>query len=419
MNVLLRQVKVCDPQSEFHNKTVDVSIENGIITDIAASLDTNADEIIEGENICVAPGFVDVFADYCEPGYEHKETIRSGLDAAAAGGYTQVLLAPNTQPTLSSKSAIEYVLQRAKGHAVQLLPLGAISQNIEGKELAEMLDMRAYGAVAFTDGWKPVQQSALMMKALEYVKAFNGIVIQIPVDSALSKGGLMHEGPNSTMLGMAGIPSIAETLMLHRDIELLRYTKSRLHVTGISAAASVDMVRKAKEEGLDITCSVTPYHLALNDDALKTYSSMYKVMPPLRSEEDRQALIAGLADGTIDCVASHHRPQDWDAKEKEFEYASDGMNLQENTFQVAYEAVKGVVSLERLVDAFSARPRAIFGLEAGSIAKDAKAELTLFSLSASEATKRKSLSTNNPFAANSFSTSIVRTVNNELHKNRS
>jgi dihydroorotase len=422
MHVLLRQVRVLDPQSDFHNQVVDIYIENGMIRDIGQGLNVTADTVIEGADLQVSPGFVDIFADYCEPGYEQKETIATGLAAAAAGGFTRVLLAPNTQPPLDSKSAVQYVLRQAQGHAVSLHPLGALSQRIEGKDLAEMLDMHHYGAVAFTDGWKPTQNPNLMLKALEYIKAFGGTIIQIPVEQSLSAGGLMHEGPVSTRLGMAGMPELAETLMVHRDIELLRYTGSKLHISGISSAKSVDMIRKAKEEGLALTCSVTPYHLALTDEALTGYSSLYKVTPPLRSEIDRQALIEGLKDGTIDCIASHHRPQDWDAKAKEFEYASSGMNVQQIAFALAWNAVKDQVSLERVVEAMTSAPRLVRGLGEASIRKDKEAEITIFTPIADTvltAATNQSASANNPFMEQPLSGRIIGTIRGTyLHLNQ-
>jgi len=411
MHVLLRQARIHDSHSGFHNKVVDLYIENGVIREIGNDLDAgSADRVIEGEDLRVSRGWVDVFADYSEPGYEHKETIASGLNAAAAGGFTQVMLAPNTYPVLDSKSPVQYVLQQAKGHIVTLRPLGAVSQKTEGKGLAEMLDMRAYGAVAFTDGWKPVQQASLMMKALEYVKAFDGTVIQVPADHSLTEGGLMHEGPVSTRLGMPGIPYLAETLMVHRDIELLRYSGSRLHLTGISSAVAVDMIRKAKAEGLNLTCSVTPYHLALTDGELSGYSSLYKVMPPLRGEEDRQALIEGLKDGTIDCIASHHRPQEWDAKEKEFEYAANGMNLQQIAFPVIWDTLKDRMDIDRLITALTETPRRIFGMDAPAIRKGAPAEMTIFTTSGETLltnSSNHSRSINNPFAGRSLAGKVI------------
>lgn len=421
MSVLIRQVKIVDPQSEFHNKVVDILIEHGAISKIETFLNAVSDQVIEENGLCISPGFVDVFADYREPGYEHKETIASGLKAAAAGGFTDVLLAPNTNPAISTKSIVQFISQKAKGNIVSVHPLGSITQDIEGKALAEMLDMHANGAIAFTDGWKPVQNANLMLKAFEYAKSFDGVLLQIPFDASLTAGGLMHEGEISTRLGMAGIPVLAETILIYRDLELLRYTNSKLHITGVSTAEGIEMIRAAKHEGLQVTCSVTPYHLALSDEALQTYDSLYKVSPVLRSEQDRKALIEGLKDGTVDCIASHHRPQEWDAKAKEFEYAGEGMNVQEIAFNIVLEATDKEVPLERIIDAFSIQPRKIFGLPLNAIGKDGNS-FTLFtpenSLSFTEK-KVQSLSRNNPFIGREMKGKIWGVYNNnQLHLNQ-
>ncbi len=415
MQVHIRKARVTDPQSDHHDKVVDLLVEDGIITRIAGSIKTTADAVVEAKDLCVSPGWVDVFADYREPGLEHKETITSGLAAAAAGGFTDVLLGPNTQPALSSKSTIQYVLHKAAGNAVNLHPTGTATRNAEGKELAEMMDMRMHGAIAFTDGWKPLQNAGLMMKALEYITGFDGTMIQIPVDTALAAGGLMHEGPVSTALGMAGIPALAETLMVHRDIELVRYTGSKMHISGITTAVSVAMIRKAKAEGLGITCSVTPYHLALTDEALRTYDSAYKVSPPLRAEADRKALITGLKDGTIDCIATHHAPHEWDAKAKEFEYSSDGMAIQEIAFNILWNTLKDKCSIDRLVTAMTLTPRNIFGLPECSITKGGKACMTLFSTNGTHTLKtenRQSAGLNNPFTGMALQGKVVGIINN-------
>lgn len=416
MQVLIQQAKITDTRSGFHNQIVDILIEDGIIKEIAPSIYAKADTVVKADGLCVSTGWTDILADYREPGYEHKETIASGVRAAASGGYTHVLTAPNTNPAVSTKSIVQSLVQKAAGNVVSLHPLGAITQDIEGKNLAEMLDMHAHGAVAFTDGWKPVQNAQLMLKALEYVKSFNGTLVQIPVDSALAAGGLMHEGPESVRLGMPGIPSLSETILLYRDIELLRYTGSRLHVTGISTAEGVEMIRNAKKEGLNITCSVTPYHLVLNDTALSGYSSMYKVMPPIRSEADRQALLAGIADGTIDCIASHHRPQEWDAKTKEYEYAADGMNIQE----IAYNLVLQAVGAERVATLFTAA-RDIFGLGNTNIEQGAAADMTLYTTNGSQQLgKMQSASANNPFIGTVLQGKVIGIINNkQIHLNQS
>lgn len=422
MQVHIRKARVIDPQSIFHDKVVDILVEDGIIKDIATSVSSRAQTVIQAKGLHISPGWVDVFADYREPGFEQKETIESGLSAAASGGFTDVLLAPNTQPALSTKSSIQYILQKSGGNIVNLHPLGAATQNTDGKDLAEMLDMRSNGAIAFTDGWKPIQNSGLMLKALEYVKAFKGTIVQLPVDAALAAGGLMNESTVSTSLGMAGIPTLAESIIVHRDIALARYTDSKLHITGISTAESVNMVRQAKAQGLAVTCSVTPYHLTLTDHALTGYDSVYKVSPPLRSEADRQALIEGLKDGVIDCIASHHRPHEWDAKAKEFEYAAEGMAVQEIMFNILWGPLKEYISIDRLIESMTIIPRDIFGLEMREIKKGNKAVLTLFTVDGEHtlATENvRSASRNNPFIGKTLNGKVLGVLNNnQLHLNK-
>lgn len=427
MQVLIRQAKVSDPGSTFHNKTVDITIKDGIISKITASkkktgggsIEVSGKTVYTAEKsapIHVSSGWVDILADYCEPGLEQKETINTGLAAAAKGGFAHVFMAPNTEPAISSKSIIEFLLKKASGHVVNLHPLGSISQNLNGTQLAEMMDMQAHGAIAFTDGWQPVQNANVMLKALEYVKAFNGTLIQIPQDDSIASTGLMHEGLVSTRMGMAAIPPEAETIIIARDLQLLNYTDSRLHFTGVSTAAGVDMIRKAKRQKLNVTCSVTPYHLALNDEALTGYDSMYKVSPPIRSEKDRKALVKGLKDGTIDCITSHHRPHEWDAKTKEFEYAAYGMNVQEATFNIIWDALADEVGMDRLIDALAIKPRELFGLEACSIDKGNAASLTIFSPKANTVlNEMKSAAKNNPFIGKELSGKVIGVVNNNSY----
>lgn len=381
MRVLIKQAKIIQAASPLHNQVMDILMEDNTIVSIAKQIDeAGAEKIISEKELIFSPGWVDLMADYAEPGYEYKEGIKNGLVVAAKGGFTDVVIVPNTQPSISNKAAVQFALQQAQGAPAKLHVLGSISNNIEGKDLAEMLDMHEQGAVGFTDGWKPLQNAALMLKALEYVKAFKGILVQIPMDSTIASNGLMHEGVHSTQLGMAGIPTIAETILLQRDIDLLRYTQSRLHISGVSCAASIAIIKQAKAAGLAITCDTTPYHLLFTDNALTSYNSLYKVMPPLRSEEDRQALIAALKDGTIDCIASHHRPQDWDAKQKEFEYASYGMAVQEYSFAALYAEFEKELSIERWMDLFANNARCIFNLPYQIIQEGASGNFSVVSL---------------------------------------
>ena len=397
---VLKNIRILDARTSQYNSLFSLRIENGIITEMGSDMSEEDATVWDGEGALASPGWTDLFADYREPGEEQKETITTGLAAAAAGGFTQVGLLPNTLPVADNRGAVEQQRHRGAGSPVRLLPYGAITQGLEGKTLAEMIDMRTGGAAAFTDGWKSVQSAALLMKALEYVKSFGGTLLQIPNDGSLSAGGLMHEGLMSTRLGMPGIPSGAETTAVYRDLELLRYTGSRLHLTGISTATSVALIREAKKEGLNITCSVMPAHLLLTDAALQTYDSAWKLSPPLRPEGDRQALIEGLADGTIDAVTSHHRPQDWDAKTKEFEYAGTGLAIQELLFPLLLKAVGDAVPLHRLIDALSAAPRRVLDLPAGIVEVGHSADLTFFTPEGETLISResaKSMAWNNPF----------------------
>ena len=431
MQVQINKVRVIDKQSKFHNQLVNLVVSEGIIisikpvskaeekkafsiaTDEAPASKIQTQELID--EVFISQGWVDVLADYREPGYEQKETIETGMSAAAAAGFTDVMLAPNTTPASCNKGAIQYILQKAAGNVVNLHPIGSASQNTEGKELAEMLDMHNNGAIAFSDGWKPLQNANLMLKVLEYVKAFNGTIIQLPIDEPLSRGGLMSEGVMSTSLGMPGIPLMAETLMVYRDLELLRYTGSKLHITGISTSASLELIKKAKADGLSVTCSVTPYHLALTEDILSGYDSNYKVFPPLRSNTEREALISAVIDGTIDCIASHHRPHEWDAKTKEFEYAADGMAVQELCYHILWSTLSKHINEERLTEMLAIAPRRIFGIAPATIAKGAKASLTLFTSAGKHTlhkSGKKSKGINNPFFGKELPGAVLGIINN-------
>lgn len=352
-------------------------VEDGKLAQLGSISEAADAQVVDMPGLCVSPGWVDLFANFCDPGQEYKETLETGTAAAAAGGYTQVMVLPNTQPALHAKTQVEYVVQKSRGLPVQVLPIGAISKNCEGKDLAEMYDMHASGAVAFSDGTHPVQSSQVLLKALQYVKAFDGVVIQVPDDTSLTKTGLVHEGIVSTQLGLPGKPAIGEQLMVARDLELLRYTGSRLHFTGVSTASSLDLIKKAKAEGLPVTCSVTPYHLHFTDDSLRQYDTNLKVNPPLRLQADVDALRQGVLDGTVDCIASHHQPHEYDSKACEFEYAKYGMEGLESCFG-AIKAALPTIAPDTIVRLFSLNAADIFGLEIPVIAEGQPAALSLY-----------------------------------------
>jgi dihydroorotase len=377
MRILLKKARIIAPDQPLNGLLRDLLIEGGVISRIAEKIEDRADETVERDNLHVSPGWMDTFSNFCDPGFEYKEDLGSGAAAAAAGGFTEVMVIPNTHPTLGSKAQIEYIVSKSADLPVTIRPIGTISGNLEGKALAEMYEMHASGAVAFSDGLVPVQSSGLLLKGLQYVKAFGGILIQLPDDTGVSGHGFMNEGIWSTRLGMQGKPAIAEEIMIKRDVDLLRYTGSKLHFTAVSLGKSVDLIREAKAAGLAVSCSVTPYHLLLTDESLQGYDSNFKVNPPLREQKDLEALIAAVGEDVVDCFAIHHMPQESDAKLREFEYAAYGMIGLESAFGVLGKAL-GEISLEQKIRLLAVNPRKLFGLPVPQIAEKATASLTLF-----------------------------------------
>jgi len=375
MKVLIKNAILLSPASPFHGKNLDIFIDNGIISKIGNQLDISADTIIEIENLHISSGWVDCFANFCDPGQEFRETLETGANAAAAGGFTEVMLIPNTDPVVSNKSQVEYLVQKSRSLPVTILPIGAVTKNAEGKELSEMYDMFNTGAVAFSDGLNPVQSSGILQKALEYILAVNATIIQLPDDKNIGSKGLINEGEISTRLGLPGKPALSEELMIARDIELARYTNSKIHFTGISTKKSLELIAAAKKENLNVTCSVTPYHLFFCEDDLQNYDTNLKVNPPLRTKEDREALRNGVKNGTIDFIASHQQPQDWDHKVCEFEYAKNGMEGLESVFGAA--GICGI-SAEGFVKMQTENIRKIFNLPVPSIAEGETANFTFF-----------------------------------------
>lgn len=399
MKVLIKQAIIVDPSSPFNGQSSDILIENGFITSIGKPVTDTADKEIAIPGLHVSPGWVDVFANFADPGYEYKETLETGATAAAAGGYTDVFVIPNTNPTIHYKASVEYIVQKSKKLSVTVHPIGAITKNTEGKELAEMYDMKASGAIAFSDGLNCVQSAGLLVKALQYVKAFDGIVIQLPDDKTISPHGLMNEGIVSTQLGVPGKPALAEELMVARDAELTQYASSRLHFTGISTKKSVDTIVQSKMEGTNLSCSVTPYHLYFCDEDLSEYNTNLKVNPPLRTKKDRMALLHAVSNGTIDCFATHHLPHEFDSKVVEFEYAKFGMIGLETAYAVIRTSLPDL-SESKCVELLAINPRKIFGLDSAAITAGNKACLTLFLPSAKWTVTKdnlKSKASNSPF----------------------
>lgn len=371
MNTTIQQVKILDPSSSFHLQTVNIVIEDNIITDIFP-VEKHSDSLF------LSQGWIDIFSDFSEPGFEYRENLISGSRAAQKGGFKHVFLVPNTLPGISTAAEVANVVNKSKSLAINLYPLGSISEDLKGVSLSGMMEMNQAGAVAFTEGWKSIEDANLSLKALEFVKAFDGILIYLPYLPSLSQDGWMHEGVTSTLLGMAGIPELSETIFIQRELELCKYADSKIHFTGLSSAKSVDLIRRAKQEGLKVSCSATPYHLLWNDQVLNSYNSLYKIMPPIRAEEDRLALIEGVKDGTIDMITSHHRPANWDEKMKEFEYTEWGIAGIEHVLPLLLKSIPDL-QIEHMVDLLVYNAQNIFGIPRTVIEVGTNInELTLF-----------------------------------------
>jgi dihydroorotase len=413
MKVLIKNAIILSSSSPFHGKNKNIFIDNGIISKIDDELNIKADETIHVEGLYVSIGWMDCFANFCDPGEEYKETIQTGCKAAAAGGFTEVMLIPNTQPVVSNKSQVEYLVEKSKTLPVKIHPIGAITKNAEGKELSEMFDMFQSGAVAFSDGIHPVQSSGILQKALEYIVPINATIIQLPDDKNIGTFGLMNEGEISTRLGLQGKPALSEELMIARDIELVRYTNSKIHFTGISTKKSLDLINAAKKEGLNVTCSVTPYHLFFCDEDLMDYDTNLKVNPPLRTKKDRDALREGIKNGMIDFIASHHQPQDWDHKVCEFQYAKNGMETLESIFGAA--GASGV-SAETFVTMQTENIHSVFNLPVSTIAEGEKANLTLFVPNVEYVFEEKDIlskSRNNAFVNQKLKGKVIGIINKD------
>lgn len=412
MNLLIKSATIIDPGSSFHQQVADILIEDGVITRIADVIDADA-EVVDAEGKYVSPGFFDLNCNIGELGLETKEDLASGTKAAAAGGYTGIALMPNTQPPVHSKAEVEYLRNRSKGNLVDVYPLGTISQKREGKDLAEMYDMYQSGAKAFTDGTRPVQDAGLMERALLYAQGFDALVISYPEDTAIAGKAKVNEGEISTLLGMKGIPSLAEELMVARDLYLAEYTVSRIHFTTISTARSVELIREAKKKGIEVTCDVAAHHLVLTDEALLGFDSLYKVKPPLRTADDVAALIKGLKDGTIDAIVSQHTPHEIEFKDVEFEVAEYGIVGLQTTLALA---LKAGLAVAQIVEKLAINPREILAVDIPVIAEGEAANLVLFDTEAEweyNKAANKSKSANSPFIGQKLKGKVLLTYNNK------
>jgi dihydroorotase len=413
MNVLIKQAKVICPQSSFHNKTVDILIENGIISQIKKGITAAGIKTIEANGLTVSLGWLDMQVNLCDPGFEHKEDLESGLKAASAGGFTGIAIVSGTNPPLHNKGQIEYIINRANNNLVNVYPIGTLSQNQEGKDLSEMYDMKLAGAVAFSDYKNPVKDAGLILRALQYTTNIGSFIITHCDDKSISHGGQMNEGETSTMLGLKGIPALAEEIMLQRNISVLEYAGGKMHIPTISTKGSVDLIKKAKANGLQITCGVAAHNLLLDDSVLSDFDTNYKVNPPLRNKKDVEALRKALENAVIDVVVSDHRPQDVECKDLEFDLADNGVIGLQTAFTSALTGMKG--ETEALVNALTVNPRKILGLEIPQIEEGQKANLTLFTTESETILTEKDIlskSKNSPFIGKTLQGKVIGSVNN-------
>jgi len=374
MNLIFKNATIIDKNSPFNNKAADIVIEGGKIKQIGTNIAViDGFKVIELDNLHISQGWFDSSVSLGEPGYEDRETLSNGLDVAARNGFTDVALQPTGYPIAEKQADIAFVVNRSAHTATALHPIGALTKGSEGKDMAELYDMKNAGAVAFGDYNKSLSDANILKIALQYVQDFDGLVIAYSQDDKIKGKGVVHEGEVSTRLGLKGIPTLAEELQIARNLYLLEYTGGKLHIPTISTAKSVQLIREAKAKGLNVTCSVAVHHLIFTDEVLTEFDSRFKVAPPLRPDSEREALIEGVLDGTIDVITSDHNPLDIEHKKLEFDLAKDGTI----GFESAFGALNTILPIDVIVEKFTSG-KAIFGIESAGIAEGVQASFTLF-----------------------------------------
>lgn len=422
MKILLKNARIIEPVKGI-DTVADILIVDGIIEKIASRIHAGKSvQEYELDNKIVAPGFMDMHVHLREPGYEHKETIETGLMAAAAGGFTGVCCMPNTNPPIDDASVVKFIKDQSKkvlGGLVDVYPVAAATKGREGKELSPMMELVEAGAVAFSDDGSPVENPELMRRAMEYADMCGKIIIQHTEDRSLTKGGVINEGLVSTSLGLPPIPAIAEEIIIERDIRLAEYLKTRYHAAHISTAGSVEIIRNAKKKNLLITCEVTPHHFSLTDEAVRSFDTNTKMNPPLRTQEDIDAIKEGLKDGTIDVIATDHAPHSFDEKEVEFLAAPFGIVGLETAIGLAITGliIPKILSIEQIIEKMSINPRRILNLPLIKIVEGQKANLTIIDISKKWEVRIqdfKSKSKNSPFNGCGLTGKAFAVVNNAI-----
>ncbi|MFT6167608.1 MAG: dihydroorotase [Vicingaceae bacterium] len=413
MDVLIKQATIVSEGSPYHLKVKDILIQRGKIVKIDKLISSNGIKEIEAKGLHVSVGWIDLQANIQDPGYEHKEDINSASNAAAAGGFTKIVVSPLSDPVRDSKSQLEY-LKKYSSQPVELLPLGTLSKGANGKELAELYDLKEAGAVGFSDGKKSVKNPNVLNRALLYTQAFDGVVFNFPHTDEVAYQGVMNEGETSTHLGLKGIPELAESLMVARDLNILEYTGGKLHFNCISTSKSIELISKAKKDGMQVTCDLSSYNLLLDETELGEFDTRFKTLPPLRSKGTIKTLIKGIKNGTIDAICSDHTPEDVEEKMKEFDHAAFGIINLQTSFSAANSALRNTFTISEIIPLFTSGPAKVLGLNLGLIEEGEKAELTLF-LPEEEFTFTKEMvlskSKNSPFFNRKLHGKVVGIIN--------
>jgi len=415
MKILIKDGWLINPKTGM-NGIADVLINSGIIADLGTDLDSKGCEVINAKGLHVIPGLVDAHCHLRDPGYEYKEDIETGTRSAAAGGFTSIACMPNTNPVIDNKAVVSYIMTKAKQEgSVNVFPIGAISKGLKGEELAEIGELKFAGAVAISDDGRPVKNGSLMKKAMQYASMFDIAVISHCEDQDLSEDGMMNEGYMSTILGLRGIPSAAEEVMVARELILSEYTGMPIHIAHVSTALSVDLIRNAKKRGVRVTAETCPHYFSLTDKACEGFNTLAKVNPPLRGERDVAAIIEGLRDDTLDIIATDHAPHHEDEKNIEFELAANGIIGFETAFSLAYtHLVKtGILSLNDIVSKMSLKPSNLLGLNKGSIELGKAADITIIDSQAEytvDLSEFQSKARNSPFGGHRLSGSVNYTI---------
>ena len=419
MQLLLKKGRLVDPAAG-RDEEIDFLIRDGVIERMGANLAVHDAQSYDLKGKVIAPGFIDMHVHLREPGFEYKETILTGAAAAAAGGFTAVCCMPNTEPAIDDESVVRYIQSKAKSALnglVDVYPVAAVTKGRRGEQLAPLAELSDAGAVAFSDDGAPVYDAEIMRRAMEYAAMFGKPVIQHAQEMSMTKGGVMNEGSVSTALGLPGMPSLAEDIMVSRDIQICRYTRGQYHVAHLSTAGAVDLVRRGKGEGVNVTCEVTPHHFTLTDEAVRGYNTNTKMNPPLRTSSDVEAVRWGLRDGTIDVIATDHAPHSYDEKEVEFQFAPFGIVGRETAIGISVTELvqSGVLTLAQLIEKLSVNPRRILHLPSIVIAEGEAANLTIFDPAAEwivDPPSLKSRSKNTPFGGRKLIGKPIGVLNN-------